>query len=108
MTSRRQGGGDAGVVIHYVEEPTTKPTNLAFECDSASVEVDETQPRGDSHRLWPVGGPKLLHDVIDVVVDGPFADGEDDRDVPGTLPLLEPFEDLLFPFRDGAPVPFKL
>jgi hypothetical protein len=42
MISRRQGGGDAGVVIHYVEEPTTKPTNLAFECDSVEMEgLDE-------------------------------------------------------------------
>ncbi len=36
MISRRRGGGDAGVVRHYVEEPTTKPTNLAFEGDSVS------------------------------------------------------------------------
>jgi uncharacterized protein len=32
MTSRRQGGGDAGIHDQYVEEPTTKPTNLALEC----------------------------------------------------------------------------
>ena len=32
MTGRRQGGGDAGILRQYVEETTTKPTNLARVC----------------------------------------------------------------------------
>ena len=33
MITKRQGGGDAGVHKQYVEEPTTKPMQLAFECN---------------------------------------------------------------------------
>ena len=32
MVTRRQEGGDVGVHVWYVEEPTTKQTQLALEC----------------------------------------------------------------------------
>ena len=33
MITRRQGGGDESVLDDTLEEPTTKPTQLAFEGD---------------------------------------------------------------------------
>jgi hypothetical protein len=36
--SRRQGGDGADAVIDYAEEQTTKPSDLAFECDLVSGE----------------------------------------------------------------------
>ena len=32
MITRRLGGGDGSVLDNTLEEPTTKPTQLAFEC----------------------------------------------------------------------------
>jgi hypothetical protein len=45
MMSGRQGEDDAGVVQDYVEEPTTKPTNSAFDCDS--VLEAQVEPAGE-------------------------------------------------------------
>ncbi len=39
MITRRQGEGDANVRNEYVEEPTTKPTQLAFECDLVLLDM---------------------------------------------------------------------
>jgi len=36
MITRRQGGSGEGI-LGYVEELTTKPTQLAFECDVVSL-----------------------------------------------------------------------
>lgn len=47
MMSRRQGEGDAGVVKYYVEEPTTKPTNSAFDCNSVSARFPLRAARRD-------------------------------------------------------------
>ncbi len=34
ITGRRQRGGDVDILNRYVEEPTTKPTNLILACDT--------------------------------------------------------------------------
>jgi len=34
MIGKRQGGNDGDVLNQYVEELTTKPTNVAFECST--------------------------------------------------------------------------
>jgi len=36
MIGRRRGG-DTGVDYYYVDELTTKPANIAFECDVVSI-----------------------------------------------------------------------
>ena len=51
----------------------------------------------DRNCLGPVRHSEFLHDLVDVEVDGPFAYSQDNRYVPGTLPLFQPVEDFLFP-----------
>ena len=40
MITRRQGGGDEGILSSMLKEPTTKPTKLAFECDFVSEDKE--------------------------------------------------------------------
>lgn len=50
--------------------------------------------------LRPVYRLKFLHDVVDMVIDRPFANAQDNGNIPGTFTLLQPVEDFFFPVRE--------
>src|SRR5512136_1428562 len=65
MISRRRGEGDAGIHESYVEEPSTMPANLAFDCNLVSERISQSQEcavQGALAGVFPVVG-KLRYEV---------------------------------------------
>ncbi len=64
---------------------------------TASVTIDQAQVQRRRDSLSPVYRRKFSHEVVDMVIDRPFANAQDNGNIPGAFSLLQPVEDFFFP-----------